>query len=350
MTPGTTDMSIVRYRVIALIVAASVVTTYGQSSPANRPWPPGVQKVSDQSPPLSPADALKTFYMPPGYHLELVASEPLVQDPTVMDWDLEGRLWVVEMTGFVRSSGRTRTESRSNRQRGRARRHRPRRTDGQADGVRRWPDSAAGLEGARSRRARRRAGQPLADARHERRPAGRHQGARLGRVRPAGGQRRGKRERRLLGARQPAAHGRTGERVLSPEGPEVRGAEHAGARRVGRDAGRRGAHLPQYERIGAARGLRADGVLRAQPESPAHARQLRGAARSGQRHQHRLAGAPESGTNRAYQTGIDRADGTLANSRRCARRWCIGAIGCRRSSTGTRLSRSRPRTSSAASS
>ena len=73
-----------------------------QSSPANRPWPPGVQKVSNESPVLSPVDALKTFYMPPGYHLELVASEPLVQDPTVIDWDLAGRLWVVEMTGFVR--------------------------------------------------------------------------------------------------------------------------------------------------------------------------------------------------------------------------------------------------------
>ncbi len=73
-----------------------------QSSPANRPWPPGVQKVSNESPVLSPADALKTFFMPPGYHLELVASEPLVHDPTAIDWDLNGRLWVVEMTGFVR--------------------------------------------------------------------------------------------------------------------------------------------------------------------------------------------------------------------------------------------------------
>ena len=62
----------------------------------------GVQKVSDESPALSPADALKTFYMPPGYRVELVASEPLVQDP---DRDRlgsgEGRLWVVEMPGFV---------------------------------------------------------------------------------------------------------------------------------------------------------------------------------------------------------------------------------------------------------
>ncbi|MFL6280302.1 MAG: c-type cytochrome [Vicinamibacterales bacterium] len=88
---------------IAFFCSVMVATGFGfQSSPANRPWPPGVQKVSDESPVLAPADALKTFYMPPGYHLELVASEPLVHDPTAIDWDLSGRLWVVEMTGFVR--------------------------------------------------------------------------------------------------------------------------------------------------------------------------------------------------------------------------------------------------------
>ncbi len=66
-----------------------------------RPWPPPVQKVPPNSPALSPEDALKTFYMPPGYHLELVASEPLVQDPIVMDQDPDGRLWVLEMPGFA---------------------------------------------------------------------------------------------------------------------------------------------------------------------------------------------------------------------------------------------------------
>ena len=96
-------MLLSRLRTIGILLCLTVSTGLAfQSSPANRPWPPGVQKVPDESPVLSPADALKTFFMPPGYHLELVASEPLVQDPTVMDWDLAGRLWVVEMTGFVR--------------------------------------------------------------------------------------------------------------------------------------------------------------------------------------------------------------------------------------------------------
>jgi len=91
-----------RVSVVALLSSLMVAVGYGQSSPANRPWPPGLQQVGDESPALSPEEALKTFYMPPGYHLELVASEPLVQTPTVLDWDPAGRLWVTEMTGFVR--------------------------------------------------------------------------------------------------------------------------------------------------------------------------------------------------------------------------------------------------------
>jgi mono/diheme cytochrome c family protein len=72
-----------------------------QQSPVNRPWPPGVQRVPDSSPPLSAEAALGTFYMPPGYRLELVASEPLIQEPVAIDWDIRGRLWAVEMPGFM---------------------------------------------------------------------------------------------------------------------------------------------------------------------------------------------------------------------------------------------------------
>jgi glucose/arabinose dehydrogenase len=86
----------------ALVAAVSLATLSAQQrSPANRPWPPGLQTVSPESPVLSPSDALKTFHMPPGYHLELVASEPLIQEPVALDWDLQGRLWAVEMPGFM---------------------------------------------------------------------------------------------------------------------------------------------------------------------------------------------------------------------------------------------------------
>jgi len=91
-------------RLIPFAVLASTALASGvglQSSQANRPWPPAVQKVSDESPALSAEDELKTFYMPPGYRVELVASEPLIQEPVALDWDLQGRLWAVEMPGFM---------------------------------------------------------------------------------------------------------------------------------------------------------------------------------------------------------------------------------------------------------
>jgi putative membrane-bound dehydrogenase-like protein len=96
-------MSASRFRTaVPFILAAMAVTgPRAQQSVPNRQWPPAVQPVANESPALAPEDALKTFYMPPGYRVELVASEPLVQEPVALDWDTAGRLWVVEMPGFM---------------------------------------------------------------------------------------------------------------------------------------------------------------------------------------------------------------------------------------------------------
>src|SRR3954451_21606839 len=91
-----------RYLTCAFVVAAAA-TGISSQQPPGRAWPPPVRQVPPESPALSPAEALKTFTLPPGYRLELVASEPLVQDPVVMDWDVDGRIWVVEMPGFVQT-------------------------------------------------------------------------------------------------------------------------------------------------------------------------------------------------------------------------------------------------------
>lgn len=94
----------VPFRGCALILLAILAgLPGGQRSPAGRPWPPALQRVQPDSGPLAPADALKTFYLPPRYQLELVASEPLVRDPVALDWDVDGRLWVVEMPGYMRT-------------------------------------------------------------------------------------------------------------------------------------------------------------------------------------------------------------------------------------------------------
>ncbi|CCH54773.1 membrane-bound dehydrogenase domain protein [Fibrisoma limi BUZ 3] len=55
----------------------------------------------DPSPPKTPAEELATFQLEPGMKIQLVAAEPMVQDPVVITFDEDGRLWVVEMRGFM---------------------------------------------------------------------------------------------------------------------------------------------------------------------------------------------------------------------------------------------------------
>src|SRR6266576_2550048 len=53
------------------------------------------------SPALSVAEALKSFKLQPGFRIECVASEPLVEEPVVAQFDPDGRLWVVVMRGYM---------------------------------------------------------------------------------------------------------------------------------------------------------------------------------------------------------------------------------------------------------
>ena len=50
--------------------------------------------------PLTPAEALDSFQVLPGFRIELVAAEPLVTDPIAFAFDANGRLFVVEMRGY----------------------------------------------------------------------------------------------------------------------------------------------------------------------------------------------------------------------------------------------------------
>jgi mono/diheme cytochrome c family protein/glucose/arabinose dehydrogenase len=51
---------------------------------------------------------LKHLQIVPGFSIELVASEPLIQDPVAMCFDPDGRIWAVEMIGFMRNPDGTR--------------------------------------------------------------------------------------------------------------------------------------------------------------------------------------------------------------------------------------------------
>ena len=61
----------------------------------------GINQNDGPSPARTPAQELATFQVEPGMKVQLVASEPMVQDPVIINFDEDGRLWVVEMRGFM---------------------------------------------------------------------------------------------------------------------------------------------------------------------------------------------------------------------------------------------------------
>lgn len=62
--------------------------------------PAGKKETAADRGPLSPKAALKAIHVPEGYKVELVAAEPLVQDPVAIDWAADGKLWVAEMADY----------------------------------------------------------------------------------------------------------------------------------------------------------------------------------------------------------------------------------------------------------
>ncbi|HEX6224665.1 MAG TPA: PVC-type heme-binding CxxCH protein [Chryseolinea sp.] len=50
--------------------------------------------------PLSPEESKKLIQVPPGFSLELFASEPDIINPIAMEWDEKGRLWVIETVDY----------------------------------------------------------------------------------------------------------------------------------------------------------------------------------------------------------------------------------------------------------
>jgi glucose/arabinose dehydrogenase/mono/diheme cytochrome c family protein len=91
-------------------LAAGLAQQGGTAQVPGNVWPPA-KKPMPKSIPLSPQEELQTFSLPPGFHAELVASDPMIDSPILMDFDPDGRLWVIEMLTFLPDlSGRDSTE------------------------------------------------------------------------------------------------------------------------------------------------------------------------------------------------------------------------------------------------
>ncbi len=50
---------------------------------------------------LSPEESIKTMYLPEGYRMEVVASEPMINEPVTVEWDGNGKMYVAEMLTYM---------------------------------------------------------------------------------------------------------------------------------------------------------------------------------------------------------------------------------------------------------
>ena len=57
--------------------------------------------------PLAPEEQLKKFVLQPGYRLELVLSDPIIQEPAAITFDGNGRMFVLEIRGYMQDADAT---------------------------------------------------------------------------------------------------------------------------------------------------------------------------------------------------------------------------------------------------
>lgn len=62
---------------------------------------PGPLPETPDSPARTPEEEMKTFQIEEGFEVQLVAAEPLVEAPVHIQFDADGRMWVLEMRGYM---------------------------------------------------------------------------------------------------------------------------------------------------------------------------------------------------------------------------------------------------------
>ena len=167
------------------VIVCTVLASFAvvQARQTKQSWPPAVRKTPEKAPVLSAEEEMKTMVLPPGYRVELVAKEPLVVDPIAIDFDADGRMWVLEMPGFMSEPGGANSREPIN--------NVVVLEDANGDGVMDKRTVFAeklvlprALKVLDAGRPRRRAAEPLVDERHQRRSEGGHEGAGQRHLRP----------------------------------------------------------------------------------------------------------------------------------------------------------------------
>ena len=88
-----------------LLLAALCLATPAFAQIGDKAGEAQIPLVPDSEIPLAPAltplEQLKTFQVAKGYRISLAASDPQVRDPVAAQFGPDGRLWVVEMQGYM---------------------------------------------------------------------------------------------------------------------------------------------------------------------------------------------------------------------------------------------------------
>lgn len=83
------------------LVAVSALFAQSGDKAGETQLPPPPHLDIPPAPSLTAEEALRTFKVAPGFRVEIVAADPLVQNPVAMKFGPDGRLWVLEMNGFM---------------------------------------------------------------------------------------------------------------------------------------------------------------------------------------------------------------------------------------------------------
>ncbi len=93
----------IKLQVLSLVVLSIMVFTCNMKDDNQKP----VFNPHPTAKYLTPEESMKTMYLPKGYHIELVASEPMIQDPVAITWDGNGRMYVAEMLTYMQDADAT---------------------------------------------------------------------------------------------------------------------------------------------------------------------------------------------------------------------------------------------------
>ncbi|MCF8340232.1 MAG: cytochrome C [Chitinophagaceae bacterium] len=89
------------FRQIILPIFCVIFFACNQNDALPPPARPSKINPNPSSAFLSPEESMKTIKLPPGFHLELVASEPIIQEPVAIVWDANGNMYVAEMRSYM---------------------------------------------------------------------------------------------------------------------------------------------------------------------------------------------------------------------------------------------------------